>query len=113
MSAARRARVTIVTSGHLSGCPRMLKSADALSAAGCDIRVIATRHEPWAIETDRDVTSRRSWAADTITYRRGDDGSAYWWSGARYRAARAAASAIGPAHAPLSLVSRAFGRVHT
>ena len=113
MNTARRARVTIVTSGHLSSCPRMLKSADALSAAGCDIRVIATRHEPWAIETDHDVTSRRSWAADTITYRRGDNGSVYWWSGARYRAARAAASAIGPAHAPLSLVSRAFGRVHT
>ena len=113
MSAARRARVTIVTSGHLSSCPRMLKSADALSADGFDVHVIATRHEPWATDTDLDVASRRSWTADTITYRRGAGGSTYWWTGARYRAARAAASAIGPARAPLPLVSRAFGRVHT
>jgi glycosyltransferase involved in cell wall biosynthesis len=113
MSAAGRARVTIVTSGHPSSCPRMLKSADALAADGYDIRVIATRHEPWATETDRDVASRRSWVADTVDYRRGDSGSTYWWTGARYRAARAAVSAIGPDRAPLSLVSRAFGRVHS
>jgi hypothetical protein len=43
MSRTRRARVTVVTSGHLSTCPRMLKSADALAADGHDIRVIATR----------------------------------------------------------------------
>lgn len=112
MTSPRRARVTVVTSGHLSTCPRMLKSADALAADGYDVRVIATRHEPWATETDRDVASRRSWAAEVITYRRGD-GATYWRSGARYRAARAAAAAIGPERAPLSVVSRAFGRVHS
>ena len=112
MNAARRARVTVVTSGHLSTCPRMLKSADALAAEGYDVRVIATRHEPWATETDRDVAARRPWAAETITYRRGDSGATYWWTGARYRAARALA-ALAPARAPLPLVSRAFGRVHT
>ena len=112
MTASRRARVTVVTSGHLSTCPRMLKSADALVADGYDVRVIATRHEPWATDTDRDVAARRSWKAETITYRRGD-GVTYWWSGARYRAARVAAEAIGPARAPLAVVSRAFGRVHS
>jgi glycosyltransferase involved in cell wall biosynthesis len=112
MNDVRRARVTIVTAGHLSTCPRMLKSADALSAEGYQVRVIATRHEPWATETDRDVASRRSWAAETITYRRGDGGSTYWRTGARYRAARAAASALGPARAPMPIVVRAFGRVH-
>ena len=113
MTAPRRARVTVVTSGHLSTCPRMLKSADALAADGYDVRVIATRHEPWATAADRDVASRRSWKAETITYRRGEGGSTYWWTGARHRAARAVAQAIGPARAPLALVSRAYGRVHT
>jgi glycosyltransferase involved in cell wall biosynthesis len=112
MTASRRARVTVVTSGHLSTCPRMLKSADALIADGHDVRVIATRHEPWAIDADRDVAARRSWQAETIAYRRGE-GATYWRSGARYRAARAAVQIIGPARAPLAIVSRAFGRVHT
>jgi glycosyltransferase involved in cell wall biosynthesis len=110
---ARRRRVTIVTSGHLSSCPRMLKSADALSADGYDIRVIATRHEPWATETDRDVAARRSWAAETITYGRAGGGSTYWWTGARYRAARAAVAALAPAGVPMPIVARAFGRVHS
>jgi len=112
MTQRRRRRVTVVTSGHLSTCPRMLKSADALAAEGYDVRVIATVHEPWATETDRDVASRRSWKAEAITYRRGD-GATYWWSGARYRAARAAAEAMGPERVPLAIVSRAFGRVHS
>jgi hypothetical protein len=112
MTTSHRARVTVVTSGHLSTCPRMLKSADALVADGYQVRVIATCHERWAAETDRDVASRRSWKAETITYRRGE-GATYWWSGARHRAARAAAEAIGPARAPVAIVSRAFGRVHS
>ena len=113
MSTSRRARVTVVTSGHLSTCPRMLKSADALAADGYGVRVIATRHEPWAAETDLDVASRRSWKAEVIDYRRGDGGAAYWWTGARYHAARAMARAIGPERIPLSVASRAFGRVHS
>ena len=59
MNRSRRARVTVVTSGHPSTCPRMLKSADALAADGYDIRVVATCHEPWAAEADVDVASRR------------------------------------------------------
>ena len=47
------ARVTVVTSGHLSTCPRMLKVADSLADAGYAVRVVATLHEPWAAETDR------------------------------------------------------------
>ena len=113
MSGSRRARVTVVTSGHLSTCPRMLKSADALAADGYDVRVIATRHQPWATETDSDVAARRSWTAETIDYRRGAGGATYWRSGARYRAARATAAAFGPARVPLAVASRAFGRVHS
>ena len=113
MSGARRARVTVVTAGHLSTCPRMLKAADALAEDGYDVRVIATRHEPWATETDRDVASRRSWTAEVIDYRRGAGGATYWWTGARYRSARALAGVCGPARMPLAIVSRAFSRVHT
>ena len=112
MTSSRRARVTVVTAGHLSTCPRMLKSADALAADGYEIRMIATRHEPWAARADVEVMSRRAWKTETIDYRRGH-GATYWWSGARYRTARAAAAAIGPAHTPIPIVSRAFARVHS
>lgn len=104
--------MTVVTSGHLSTCPRMLKSADAFAAAGYDVRVVATCHEPWAVETDRDVRSRRAWPVEVIDYRRGSSALTYWRSGIRYRATRVAAAALGPARAPLGVVARAFGRVH-
>jgi len=90
----------------------MLKSADALAAAGYDVRVIATSHEPWATDTDRDVRSRRSFPVEVINYRRDEDPLTYYQSGARYRTARAAASVVGVERVPLGVVARAFGRVH-
>jgi hypothetical protein len=113
MHGDKRPRVTVVTAGHLSTCPRMLKSADAFAAAGYRVRVVATCHEPWAAETDRDLRSRRRWPVTVIDYRRGDSGLTYWRTGARYRAARAVSAAAGPAKTPLGVVSRAFARVHT
>jgi hypothetical protein len=89
----------------------MLKSADALTAAGHDVRVVATRHEPWAVEADADVRSRRSWPLTVVDYRRGA-GPVYWRSGIRYRAARALSAAIGPHRVALGVAARAFGRVH-
>ena len=102
----------VVTSGHLSTCPRMLKSADALADAGYDVRVVATSNEPWAIDTDRDVRSRRTWPATVVNYRAGHSGLTYWWTGARTRVSRAAVTTFGMARAPLALVVRAAGRTH-
>jgi glycosyltransferase involved in cell wall biosynthesis len=90
----------------------MLKSADALAAARYDVRMIATRHEPWATETDRDVRSRRSFPVEVINYRRDEDPVTYYQTGARYRAARVAAAAVGAERTPLPVIARAFGRVH-
>ena len=109
----RLRRITIVTSGHLSTCPRMLKAADAFASASYQVRVVATCHEPWAIEADRDVRSRRPWPVEIVNYRRGESGMTYWWTGARHKAARMAAAAFGPDRTPIPIVARAFGRVHT
>jgi glycosyltransferase involved in cell wall biosynthesis len=108
----RRTRVTVVTSGHLSTCPRMLKTADALSDAGYGVRVVATRHEPWAVVADADVQSRRTWPVTVVDYRRHDSAATYWWSGAQHRAARAVARVAGVDRVPFAAVARAFGRVH-
>jgi transketolase len=56
------ARICIVTAGHLSTCPRMLKAADALAEAGYRVRVVSVRHTQWATEADRDVRRRRTGA---------------------------------------------------
>src|SRR5258708_29054068 len=102
---ATRPRITVVTSGHLSTCPRMLKSADALQAAGYDIRVVATSTESWAIEADRDVQSHRNWPATIINYRKGDSGATYWRAGARALLSRAVVRVAGVERAPLSSVA--------
>ena len=91
----------------------MLKSADALAAAGYNVTVVATSHESWAADADRDVRSRRTWPVHIVDYRRGESGLIYGWTGAEHRAARAIVHALGPERAPLPLAARAFGRVHS
>jgi hypothetical protein len=110
---ATRPRITVVTSGHLSTCPRMLKSADALAGAGYDVRVIATSTDGWAIDADRDVRSRRAWPATIINYRKGDSGQTYWRTGIRSRVSRSIVDWLGAERAPLPLVVRTVGRVHS
>ena len=108
----RRPRVTVVTSGHLSTCPRMLKAADALAAADYDVRVVATLHEPWATDADAEVRSRRAWPVTVVDYRRHEGAATYWTTGLQQRAARSAARAAGVDRVPFAVVARAFGRVH-
>ncbi len=91
----------------------MLKVADALADDGHNVRVVATRHEPWATETDLVVQATRPWRLVTIDYRRGEGGATYWRTGARYRAARAVAETLGPDRSPFLVATRAFGRVHS
>jgi hypothetical protein len=109
----RPARITVVTAGHLSTCPRMLKAADALDAAGYDVTAIATRHEPWATDADVDVRARRSWPVQVVDYRRNEGAATYWATGVEHRAARAAIGIVGPGRAPMPIVARAFARVHS
>ena len=110
---ARPPRITIVTSGSLSTCPRMLKSADALAAAGYDVCAVAAATEPWAIDADRDLRSRRDWPVTIINYRKEDSGLTYWRTGARARASRAAVELVSAHRAPMPLVVRTVGRVHS
>lgn len=104
--------MTVVTAGHLSTCPRMLKAADAFADAGYEVRVVCTRHEPWATATDAAVVATRRWRADVVDYRRGS-GLTYWRSGARYHAARAIAARVRGDRLPFGVAARAFGRVHS
>ena len=129
------ARVTVVTAGHLATSPRMLKAADALAGAGYRVRVVSTRHTPWADAADVELLEARghraadgaaraageerrgqesaaAWTWRAVDYRRGSARRTYALSGARRRAASAVAGALGPGRAPLALAARAYARVH-
>ena len=53
-------RVCILTPGHLSTNPRLVKEADALAEAGFDVSVLAADFIPWAQDADRSFEDR-SW----------------------------------------------------
>ncbi|HET7875191.1 MAG TPA: glycosyltransferase [Methylomirabilota bacterium] len=107
-------RICVVTAGHLSTCPRMLKAADALAGAGYRVRLISTRHVAWAFEADRDVCRRRAglWEWTEVDYSRRTGSSLRRWSGMRFRAAQAIARAAGPERVPRAVALRGYARVH-
>jgi hypothetical protein len=107
-------RITVMTAGHLSTCPRMLKAADALTRAGHSVRVISTRHVAWATEADREVAQARRYSSwHVIDYDRASAARAYAWTGLRRRLALSVSDRRGPEHARLGVIARAYSRVHS
>ena len=98
-------RVTIVSAGQLSTCPRMVKVADALHAEGNRIRVVMNRRSDWASRSDGLLEAERPWLdATTIDTRRGAGSFSTFWPGAaRYHMARRITRllAVARASAPL------------
>jgi glycosyltransferase involved in cell wall biosynthesis len=110
--AALTPRIVVVTAGHLSTTPRMLKAADALHAAGYRVRVVSANHTPWAQKADRSVIATRRWEWTVVDYSRESAGLARIATGARFRAAHAVSSTIGAARVPAAVAVRAYGRAH-
>jgi hypothetical protein len=108
----RRPRVCVVTAGHLSTCPRMVKVADALFEAGYAVRVISASFARWASELDTDVRRGRNWPWTGIHYERESALMNYLLTGARYRTCNLA-TRLAPAACPLSLANCAYSRIHT
>jgi glycosyltransferase involved in cell wall biosynthesis len=108
-----RARLTIVTAGHLSNCPRMLKAADALHDEGYHVRVVSVSHTPWSAEADHALRKTRHWEWTTVDYARATARATRLTTGARFHAARRVAGWWGPSRVPLVVAARACGRVHS
>ena len=104
------ARICVVTAGHLSTCPRMLKAADALHDAGYDVRVISTHTTGWAAAADPAIGASRGWRWRVVNYDRAEAPATWLRTGARQKAARALATLVQPAPRPVAVA--AFGRVH-
>ncbi len=106
-------RICVVTAGHLSTCPRMLKAADALHEASYAVRVVCTNHLPWAKAADVEVRRTRAWPLAVVDYDRNSAPLNYFRSGVRFRVAQEVARVLSPARSPLALAELAFGRVHS
>ncbi|MGH9321866.1 MAG: hypothetical protein ACRD3V_18520 [Vicinamibacteria bacterium] len=105
-------RLALVTAGHLSTCPRMLKAADSLAEEGYEVHVVSTRSTAWATEADEALEAKRRgrWHSTVIDYSRNGGASTYWRSGLRRRIARALARRT--PEVPFGLATKAFARVH-
>jgi glycosyltransferase involved in cell wall biosynthesis len=90
----------------------MLKAADALHEAGYRVRVVSTRHMDWAWKTDHVVRQTRSWAWQVVDYDRASARPRQLMTGARLRAAQAAATTIGTSRVPLDVAIRGYSRMH-
>jgi hypothetical protein len=61
------ARICLVTPGHLSSTPRLVKEADALHAAGYKVRVVAVDHFAAVRPLDESILARAPWPCDRVT----------------------------------------------
>ena len=105
-------RITVVTAGHLSACPRMLKSADAFAWAGYDVRVVSVNNTPWATVADAAVKKTRPWAWSVVDYDKATGRSLQLRTGVRLRMAQGIAKAMGPWRVPIGIAIRAYSRAH-
>ena len=58
-------RICLVTSGHLSTNPRLVKEADALFSAGYEVSIISSRFIEWADKADSEF-NKRSWHIEKL-----------------------------------------------
>src|SRR3954469_3852689 len=105
-------RVTVVTAGNLSTCPRMLKAADALADAGYRVRVVSTDNASWATQADAAIRQTRHWDWSVVNYGRETAPAVRLKTGVRFRAMQAIASVAAPSRVPTAVAIRAYGRVH-
>ncbi len=103
-------RITVITTGHLSTCPRMLKAADALSEAGHDVRVVSVLALPWAVEADLALAPSRPWAWTPVDLRREVRPLTSVAAALRLKAARRLARVVGPERLSLRAATAALTR---
>lgn len=81
--------VCLLTPGHVSSCPRIVKEADALLEAGYQVTLVSGRNFAPAVPLDEAILSRAPWNHREVPLNRG------WVAGAR-RAARRGLKLLGP-----------------
>lgn len=88
-------RITVVTAGHLSTCPRMLKAAESLAEDGHEVHAVSTNFVDWGRVADLELRARLRLPWKTVDYSRATGNGLRIRSGMRFRACRALGKAIG------------------
>lgn len=65
----RPKRICLVSPGHLSTNPRLVKEAHALFGAGYDVQVVSGRYLPWGVDNDKLIADPQ-WANRTVPFGR-------------------------------------------
>lgn len=107
-----RRRVCIVTPSYVSSTPRVVREADALSAAGYDVRVVFTQGQLENVRAfDDALLKAKSWTHSVFKWsnQRTEERWAYFRTGLRHRLLQRAPS---PIRARPGLVERAESRVY-
>jgi hypothetical protein len=63
---ARAPLICLITPGHVASTPRLVKNADALTAAGYRVHVVCRRHYPPADPLDAEIFARVRWSHTQI-----------------------------------------------
>ena len=83
-------RICSITPHQLLNNPRAVREADALAAAGHDVRVVAVRNSPEQSALDDSRAHGRAWRLQTIDIQRTPEGRVAWLrTGIRQKAAKA------------------------
>ena len=72
-------KICIVTTRHISYNPRVLKEADALSAAGYEVAVVTVSNTESQAAFDEELMGRRSWRLRTVNFRKERTGERWYW----------------------------------
>src|SRR5580765_2422786 len=105
-------RITVVTAGHISACPRMLKAADALTDAGYRVRLVSVSQTPWMTVTDAAISARRHWTPFVVDYSQATAPALRRKTGVRFKLMQTLATTIGSSSVPMGVAIRAYGRAH-
>jgi glycosyltransferase involved in cell wall biosynthesis len=98
----------LVTTEQISINPRLVKEADALCEAGCDVRVVACQWQEWATRADAITLAKRPWRCHLVDYSREHSFRSYWYSRLRRQAAQ---RFLAPITLRFGIAERAIGRV--
>ena len=106
-------RVCIVTAGHLSTGPRMVKAADALAETGYRVHVVSTSWVDWAKEGDASLVQERPglWDWTVLDWSRASAPFKACSSGLRHRLARAMVRWLGAKRCSLKVLGPAHVRI--